>query len=373
LVAYDVTTNDGTAVGLNDATKTLATVGEKVTYRWYAGDISMKPDKPLIPDEPREYSFVRTSIEFGGINLMPADKIKPGQKGLIGALVIEPQNSTWVSDICENYTDTTCALDKVRDHQDNNSGDRATRLSTMVTSDGGKTTYRDLVTVVQKGLTQLYGDGKPVEGIAAEEIVAEDTEDTGGFAINYGSEPLWFRYGLPPNLPLTGPLDPTHPDKITSFRNVPNDHEAYSNSLSGVGGDPAIPVLTAVADKEFRMHVLEPAGTARGSVFNLHGHVWQRAPYICKGDNYFGLPDVCPKTAFFPTLNPPGFVVGSQDIGINPLAIYLGGQDSILPASHFDIVLPKAGGINGIKGDYLYKDQAGFGNLGGLWGIVRVE
>ncbi len=373
LVAYDVTTNDGTAVGLNDATKTLATVGEKVTYRWYAGDISMKPDKPLIPDEPREYSFVRTSIEFGGINLMPADKIKQGQKGLIGALVIEPQNSTWVSDICENYTDTTCALDKVRDHQDNNSGDRATRLSTTVTSDGGKTTYRDLVTVVQKGLTQLYGDGKPVEGIAAEEIVAEDTEDTGGFAINYGSEPLWFRYGLPPNLPLTGPLDPTDPDKITSFRNVPNAHEAYSNSLSGVGGDPAIPVLTAVADKEFRMHVLEPAGTARGSVFNLHGHVWQRAPYICKGDNYFGLPDVCPKTAFFPTLNPPGFVVGSRDIGINPLAIYLGGQDSILPASHFDIVLPKAGGINGIKGDYLYKDQAGFGNLGGLWGIVRVE
>jgi len=53
--------------------------------------------------------------------------------------------------------------------------------------------------------------------------------------------------------------------------------------------------------------------------------------------------------------------------------MYLGGQDSILPGSHFDIFLPKAGGINEKIGDYLYKDQAGFGNLGGLWGIVRVE
>jgi manganese oxidase len=232
-----------------------------------------------------------------------------------------------------------------------------------VTADGGMTHFRDHVTVVQKGLTHVYGDGKPVEGIAAEQVLSEDTEDGGAMAINYGSEPLWFRFGLPANMPLTGP---------GSLRDIPpNNHEAYSNSLAGVGGDPTVPVLTAVAGEEFRMHVLEPAGTARGSVFNLHGHVWQRAPYVCPGSSYLGLTNVCLKTGFFPTL--PGFEVGSRAIGINPLSMYLGGQDSILPAAHFDIVLPKAGGENAIPGDYLYKDQAGFGNLGGLWGIVRVE
>ncbi len=368
LVAYDVTTNDGTAVGLNDASKTLAGPGEKITYRWYAGDISMTPPTK---ENSMQYGFVRTPVEFGGINLMPADKIKQGQKGLIGALIIEPQGATWAKDVCEDYTNEHCDLDKVDDHQGLEEMKRATRLSATVQLAGRESSFRDLVTVVQKGLTHLYGDGKPVEGLAAEDVVAEDTEDAGGFAINYGSEPLWFRYGLPPNLPLTGPLDPTAPNKITSFRNVPNAHEAYNNSLAGVSGDPAIPVLTAVAGTEFRMHVLEPAGTARGSVFNLHGHVWQRAPYICKGNNYFGLPEVCPRTGFFPTLS--SFKVGSRDIGVNPLSMYLGGQDSILPASHYDIYLPKAGGENAITGDYLYKDQAGFGNLGGLWGIVRVE
>jgi hypothetical protein len=386
LVAYDVTTNDGTVVGLNDNSKTLADTENQnvVKYRWYAGDIS------LTPDRGNGYGIVRTPIEFGGINLMPADKIKQGQKGLVGALVIEPAGSTWNDESCDRNPTAPCSsnLEQVIDHQQETvpNKPRYTRLMTEIKpAKAGEGAFRDFVTVVQKGLTQLYGDGKPVEGLAAVdpldaepgpnnkpvpgEAVTEDTEDAGAIAINYGSDPLWFRYGLPPNLPLNGPLDPNDLTKITSFRNVPNAHEAYSNKLAG-NVDPAVPVLTVKSGKQFRMHVLEPAGTARGSVFNLHGHVWQRAPYLCLEDSYLGIPDFCPKTGNYPTQ--PGFKVASRDIGINPLSIYMGGQDSILPATHFDIVLPKSGGENAIPGDYLYRDHAGFGNLGGLWGIVRV-
>lgn len=401
LVAFDVAAHDGTAVGINDERRTLADTDGKsgvVKYRWYAGDVSLQPEAPQSMrdlNKPRAYLGVHTPIEFGGVNLMPADKIKQGQKGLVGALVIEPQGSKWTGLKCKPDAGDGC-LDEVADHQ-GGGGQRSTRLSTTVTKRDGSR-FRDLVTVVQKGLTQLYGDGRPVEGIAAENLVAEDTEDSATMAINYGSEPLWYRFGLLPLLPFTGAKTPAGSPPL-SFRDVPNAHEAYSESLAyktksdvvneagaadadqrpgdkeensvKVSGEPAVPVLTAIAGEEMRMRVLQPAGNARGSVFNLHGHVWQRAPYRCPGSNYHGLNDVCPETGFFPIAD--HFEVGSRAIGRNPMSMYLGGQDSLLPAGHFDIVLPQAGGRFGVAGDYLYRDQASFGNLGGLWGVVRVR
>ena len=77
----------------------------------------------------------------------------------------------------------------------------------------------------------------------------------------------------------------------------------------------------------------------------------------------------------------PNFEIGSRAIGVNPIGMYLGLQESVLPAAHFDIVLPGAGlgptggagGVNQVKGDYLFRDQASFGNSQGLWGILRVD
>jgi hypothetical protein len=109
------------------------------------------------------------------------------------------------------------------------------------------------------------------------------------------------------------------------------------------------------------MHVVEPHGGFRGSVFNLHGHVWQRDPYACDGAD-LSLPGKCT----------PGRL-GSRKLGWNPVGKAMGGQDGIHAYTHFDLVLPSAGGANAVPGDYLFRDQAGFGNLGGLWGILRVE
>ncbi|MCY1312754.1 hypothetical protein D9M70_632030 [compost metagenome] len=66
------------------------------------------------------------------------------------------------------------------------------------------------------------------------------------------------------------------------------------------------------------------------------------------------------------------FGVGSVRFGWNPMAMYIGAQEGVLPASHFSMMFPSAGGANAIPGDYLFRDYGGFGNLAGLWGILRV-
>ncbi len=65
--------------------------------------------------------------------------------------------------------------------------------------------------------------------------------------------------------------------------------------------------------------------------------------------------------------------VGSRALGDNPMGFGQGGQESLTPYSHFEFLLPSAGGIDGIKGDYLFRDHASFGNVSGVWGILRVK
>jgi hypothetical protein len=109
-------------------------------------------------------------------------------------------------------------------------------------------------------------------------------------------------------------------------------------------------VFTAEPGQAARMRVLMPTGVGRGTTFNLHGHGWQADPYLA---------------GTVPS-------VPSQTIGDNPHGMYLGHQESVTPAAHFDIVLPSAGGASGATGDYLFRDHGSFGNTDGLWGILRV-
>ena len=116
-----------------------------------------------------------------------------------------------------------------------------------------------------------------------------------------------------------------------------------------------------------------PHATNRGTVFALHGHVWQRDPYLAEYVDGYGFPrsSLDPVSGLFdPSL---GSGVGSVRIGQNPLAFYQGGQESLYPTAHYDIVLPKAGGSFSTPGDYLYRDVASANVASGLWGILRVE
>jgi hypothetical protein len=337
LVEYDVTRADGTVVGQNPQGQ-LASPGGTTKYQWFAGHLE---EKRLIGGNPnqRRVRLDSTPIEFGGFNLMPADKVKQGQKAMLGAGVIYPQGSTWIVD-------------------------SGTTTSATVTAPSG--TFRDFTVVAQKGASMYYADSFPVENILGEGTfgVAEDSQDMGHMAINYGTEPMWFRFGVnPTNAAGNAGADGTLGAVVAS--------NAYSNALAG-NADPETAVFRAWAGIPFRQHVLMPFGPGRGSTFDLHGHVWQRDPYVCPGDAHLDLPGKCNMGNGLPG-QPGDGSVGSQALGDNPVGFWLGGIDSWFAGEHYEVVIPMAGGANGVTGDYLFRDHMGLGNVQGLWGIVRVE
>jgi len=126
------------------------------------------------------------------------------------------------------------------------------------------------------------------------------------------------------------------------------------------------------AGDPFRMHVLMPFAPGRGSTYDLHGHVWQRDPYVCPGDSDLGLSGKCNMGNGHAGSAGNGSV-GSQNLGDNPIGFHLGGIESWFSGQHYEIVIPSAGGSFRVTGDYLFRDHMGLGNAGGLWGIVRVQ
>jgi hypothetical protein len=337
LVEYDVTRSDGTNVGQNPAQQTVAPGGQE-THQWYAGVIEQNRLTGGNPNQ-RRLELVATPVEVGGFNLMSADKIEQGQKALLGAGVVYPAGSSWTVDA-------------------------GTNTAATVTAPGG--TFRDFTTVGQKGASMFYKDSFPVENILGEGAfgVAEDSQDMGQMAINYGTEPLWFRFGVNPtnaggNAGAAGQLGAQG-----------NAGDAYSNGL--VGEDPQTAVFTVAAGTPFRQHVLMPFGPGRGSTYDLHGHVWQRDPYVCAGSTDLGLAGKCDMGNGHAGTAGTG-EVGSQALGDNPIGFGLGGIESWFAGEHYEVVIPSAGGGNKVPGDYLFRDHMGLGNAQGLWGIVRVQ
>jgi hypothetical protein len=347
LVAYDIERDSGLVIGQNPVATALVAPGTAENYFWYAGDIT-----PV--RQGTAFTLTSTPVEFGGANLLPVDKIKQGAKSLVGALVIEPATATW--------SEST----QVFDHQDG-VGTRLTRAQATVCPGGQASctdrtaqSFRSFSAVLSKGLTQYYKDGTPVEHMNGEGVgIPEDSQEASGMALNYGVEPMWFRFGILPQAPFG--------NVAGGYGGVPKAGDAYSNALAVPGlagatqGDPATPVFLANAGQPFRMHLTNPFGTTRGSTFTLHGHVWQRDPYVCPSESRNGLAGAC---------NIAG--VGSKGIGDNPLGFAQGGQESWNAPSHFEVV-STAGGGNAIKGDYLFRDHASFGNASGVWGIMRVR
>ena len=154
-------------------------------------------------------------------------------------------------------------------------------------------------------------------------------------AFNFKTEPLWARLGFPPETDLQ----------------VLNDQD-YTNSLSSlvpsVGCvltpcEPATPLFTAKVGTLVRFRLLEAAGHPRQHGWTLFGHHWNFEPW---------------------TQN-------STVQGTNPFTFEIGSYSGIGPTRHLN-VLTRAGGMMGIKGDYLYRTQDSFTFSGGLWGIFRV-
>jgi hypothetical protein len=334
LVQYDVRTSDGLDVGGNSPKLVTSSTNQQKTYLWYAGAVD------AVQDSATTLKLTARPVEYGAVNLMPADRIKGGEKGSVGALVIEPPGAKWITDPGRNTSATV----------------------TYPTANGTGS-FREFVSILQTDVGLRYGGGCApsaanlscaVPGIGAEAVrgPAEDAEDGGQKAINYGAEPLWFRLGLSPTVPFEDP----------QLLDNPNVHKVYSNDL--VGGDPQTPVFKASPFDAVRMRVVEPGGHARGTVFAIDGHSWQREPYVNDSDRISWTDEADPTTL---DDQPDGLAPGR-----NLTSQWVGSQEGIAPSSHFDFVLPEAGGRFGTQGDYLFRDNASFGNYQGLWGILRV-
>jgi hypothetical protein len=175
----------------------------------------------------------------------------------------------------------------------------------------------------------------------------EDPEDSGNKAVNYKTEPAWFRVGHDPGAPFghTRGIDFT---------------DLLSNNIVPGNKDPQTPILTAEVGQEVRFRVLQSGGHPRNHVFAVHGHNWQKTPYVTTTEDNPLTPGVDESS------------VGSETIGDNPKSEYQGTQAGHGPQNHFDMVLKSAGGANGVTGDYLWRNQASFQFDAGHWGLLRV-
>ncbi len=312
LVAYDVSESDGANAGSNPVQ--TAGPGGVVKYKWYAGDIYVNPNG----------TRTATPMEYGSANLMSSDPIKHPSKGAIGALIIEPPGACPAP--VGNAPNQPCGEDATS---------RASATLTTVNPGGQTSTFREFVLLYQNSVNLRRGSGGASDPALPLLAGAEDSEDSGHKAFNYRTEPMWKRMGFEPDRPLDGPGGTL----LEDFSNV------LSNSK--VGGDPVTPVFTAKSGQNVFFRVVHPGGVGRNNVWQVHGHGWDEQPYI------FGSARMWP--------------------GANPYSEYKGSVYGIGPTAHTDCLLGPAGGVFGVKGDYLYRDQPSFQFDGGLWGIFRVE
>lgn len=167
-------------------------------------------------------------------------------------------------------------------------------------------------------------------------LTAPNNEETRA-AINYKTEPTLYRFGkasgqfpadrhcVLSNLLVQTPAPPPIASPLTK-------------------ADPLTPVFTATAGTPVRFRVLHPPAAGIVQTFVLHGHVWQRNPYVN----------------------------GSKAMGDNKLSQWIGSIDNLGSTTHNDIVISKAGGEAAVPGDYLYTTFVPAKAEFGLWGIFRV-
>jgi hypothetical protein len=294
LLFYDVTRSDGMNVGFNPIQ--TANSGHKVTYQWYAGNVWLDRTTNKFKWQPMEY---------GATGLTSSDPLKHSNKGAIGALIIEPRGATWT--------------------ENPNMRAEAT-VSDPSSADDINGSFREFVVMFQSDVNMRYGDGSEIKPPPDN----EDPAERGQKAFNYRAEPIWFRMGIQPETSL-------HTTRTLDFTKVLSNDQ--------VGGDPETPIFTAAPGRKSRFRVLNPAGHGQGSVFELHGHVWQEEPYVAN----------------------------SSRIGSNPNSEWKGSQQGHGPTNHFDAVLENgAGGQFKVPGDYLYRDYVPWMFFHGTWGIFRV-
>lgn len=297
LLSYDVATSSGTNIGHNLIEATAAPGGSR-TYYWYAGHIA--PDGKGTP------------IEFGAVNLTPADPVQQDTYGLVGGLIVEPKGTVFCADTTSSntmgtvYTGSDC-------------------------SSKGAARFREFVLLTQDniGNLPLLPNGKWTQ-----------------VAMNYRTEPMWSRFSNVADPPNSEDLSPAYSNSLlncTAPFTVPPNPACVVQCTTGPC-NPQTPLFTVPAGMQTRLHMLHPGGSSDQQVFTINGHIWQDEPYTH----------------------------GSTQIGRNPDSPWIGSRDLYGTNSAYTLVLPSAGGANKVPGDYLYRTHPANYLTQGLWGIIRV-
>ncbi|MDX6696237.1 MAG: manganese oxidase [Blastocatellia bacterium] len=303
LLTYDVGTSDGAIIGKNPNT-TVAPTKSRV-YTWYAGKITY-----LSPT-----SVKAIPVEFGATNLRDyGDVIKHSSHGLVGSLIVEPANSTWMFDTGTVSNPTSRSSATVKD------------------ASSGAVLFKEFVVQYQSDLTMKDNNNDPMRNFGNE----DDAEDSGQQGFNYKREPLWARLGLPVETNLKTLNDQDYTNTLSSLASNPG--------CGGPCGDPETPVFTATAGSQVRFRILDAADHPRQHGFTLFGHHWNFEPWANN----------------------------SLTMGNNTMTFEVGSYSGIGPTRHLNI-LTVAGGAFSARGDYLYRTQESFKFSGGLWGIFRVQ
>ena len=162
-------------------------------------------------------------------------------------------------------------------------------------------------------------------------------------------------------------MAPDTPFEDPLLRDNGNTYKALSNSQVG-GVDPSVPILNANAGDQVRIRVVQPGGHARGHVWSVNGHSWQRLPSV---PSTLAGSDLSDRLAWtFPT-DP--LVQDTNSAGHMDTSSWTGAQDGAGPAIQNDFILPEAGGPFRRPGDYLISDSGSLGGYQGLWALLRVN
>jgi hypothetical protein len=197
--------------------------------------------------------------------------------------------------------------------------------------------FREFVVVLQDELAlhsgnPLFAGADPFSPTAVRNILdTDDAEDSGQKGLNYRTEPLFARLGLPPQ----------------ADANQVNMQQQGDLLSSTAHGDPETPIFRARVGESYRVRVLAPSTHARQHAVSVHGAEWP--------------------------LNAHAQGSGSRVIGPNDRTAIINVQGGISSMSTWNLV-PRfgAGGAFQLPGDYLVRDVPSSQLYGGTWGILRV-
>lgn len=413
LVAYDVAESDGVNIGKNPS-RTVKP-GDKRTYKWFAGRITHGSDGAPI----------YTPVEFGAIDLSPADPLMQHNFGLVGGLIIEPKGSTWLTDD-NSYASATVKIgpneafrEAVAIIQDDLASLRSANpptkpLGPTFTLDGaisngipvwelnGVPLANGSVTPIQPGQTITFGVASGEHGITfLDKAQAESV--FGPLGAPFGPQTAigpnaWGTPGETSGTLATLTVQKNIPSSITSLAFECTIHHAnMAGTLALPGSD--IPPPTEPADTEqainYRTEPVayrylspnyldnsatnSPVGIARVVSDSLVAADPQTPVFVAEAGKPLRMRMLHPAG-----LNEQVFVLhghnwqeepythDSTRIGSNPLSQATGSRDAFGPNASFDVVLDHAGGTEAAQGDYLFRTYIGSDFLGGMWGIVRV-